>query len=60
MKVPSEQQWVTPDVGANPGPAWAPGLAPTEQEKAQGQLQQLKKEMVTQGRSPRWIKLLER
>lgn len=59
MKVPSEQQWVTPDVGANPGPAWAPEVS-TEQEKVQGQLQQLKKEMVTQGSSRRWIKLLER
>ena len=59
MKVPSEQQWVTPDVGANPGPAWAPEVS-TEHEKTQGQRQQLKKEMETKGRSPRWIKLLER
>lgn len=56
MKEPSE---VTPDIGANPGPAWAPEVS-TEHEKAQGQLQQLKKEMVTQGMSPRWIKILER
>lgn len=59
MKVHSEQQWVTPDVGANPGPAWAPEES-SEHEKAQGQLQQLKKEMVIKGTSPRWIKLLER